>query len=91
MNYTKLAVTQGLNAAGAPEEQGISQNHAHVRGSLIEYFWTAAGTTNAPDPTDIPNGAIGANQSGIASANVYHVVGASWVDTGAVVSNLYGA
>jgi len=61
---------------------------------MISVFWSGVGTTSAPDPELYSVGAIGANLDGISTGSVYHVVGAvgskAWVDTGALVTNLYG-
>jgi hypothetical protein len=62
-----------------------------VANSLISYFWAGAGTTAAPDASNLPDFVIGVNNGGVASANVYHVIGGAWVDTGSLVSHLYGA
>jgi len=63
---------------------------AHVYASPVSYYWADVGTTNAPTATNIPDFTLGVNQNGIAAADVYWVIGGTWVDTGASVTNLFG-
>lgn len=63
---------------------------AHVYASPVSYYWSGAGTTNAPTATDIADFTLGVNSDGASTGNVYWVIGGSWVDTGATVTNLFG-
>ena len=65
-------------------------NTTFIFKSLINVHWAGSTTTNAPDAADFPDYYIGANNGGISTANVYHVIDGVWVDTGATVANLFG-
>lgn len=86
-------MTQILNETGEFEEWGGvgDAGKVHIANGLISHHWAGTGTTNAPDATAMDDYTVGVNQSGIATADVYHVIDGVWVDTGAAVSNLYGA
>jgi len=62
---------------------------------MIQVFWTATGTTNAPAAGGYQDGTVGAASDGATAGLTYHVVttatGAkTWVATGGTVANYYG-
>lgn len=67
-------------------------NVIQINPSSFDISWAGAGTTNAPATSNYWIGAIGVNNDGAASANVYWIVEISgvftWVDTGKTVTTL---
>jgi hypothetical protein len=55
----------------------------------FNHIWSGAGTTNAP--TNAVEGAVGANNDGAATGNVYVFNNLkTWVDTGQTVEGYFG-
>ena len=58
--------------------------------SSVRHVWPGTGITSAPSAKNLPNFDVGVNSDGATGGNVYWVISGAWVDTGALVVNLFG-
>lgn len=66
--------------------KNLKSNHP----SAISHFWSGSGPGSAPPADKLRNGVLGADNNGISTGTVYHIVDGVWISTGATVANLYG-